>query len=166
MGWFTSHPDSAAVQRVDELDAEIAEITALEDRLTQAGEEAHDPGELQLLLDESAHLPPDPILRADADLQNNFADDPERDCPGLYNEQGLRKFDLYGWWQRLKQREDLPVATPDEKIVTYLAAGRNVGYHALRKEQRVARNRFIILTLALIGMLWTILSLLIPQLTG
>ena len=166
MGWFTRNPGVTAERRVDELDAEIAEITALEERLTQASEEAHDPGQLRLLLDESAHLPPDPILRADADLQSNFDDDPERACPGLYNEQGLRKFDLYGWWQRLKQREALPVATPDEKMVGYLAAGRNVGYRVLRKEERVARNRFIILTLALIAMLWTVLSLLIPQLTG
>ena len=116
------------------------------------------------MLDESANLPVDPILRTDEELSGNLTDDPEHDCPGLYNDQGLRKFDLYGWWQRLKQRECLPVTTPDEKVVTYLVAGRNVGYLALRKEQRVARNRFIILTLALIALLWTVLSLLIPQL--
>ena len=164
MGWFTRNPGVTAERRVDELDAEIAEITALEERLTQASEEPNDPGQLQLLLDESANLPVDPILRADEELSGNLTDDPERDCPGLYNDQGLRKFDLYGLWERLKQRESLPITTPDEKVVTYLVAGRNVGYLALRKEQRVARNRFIILTLALIALLWTVLSLLVPQL--
>ena len=96
MGWFTRNPGVTAERRVDELDAEIAEITALEERLTQASEEPNDPGQLQLLLDESANLPVDPILRTDEELSGNLTDDPEHDCPGLYNDQGLRKFDLYG----------------------------------------------------------------------
>ena len=45
MGWFTRNPGVTAERRVDELDAEIAEITALEERLTQASEEPNDPGQ-------------------------------------------------------------------------------------------------------------------------
>ena len=70
----------------------------------------------------------------------------------------------HGWWQRLKKPDVAPEPTPNEKLVTYLAAGRNHGYTALRKETRVARNRLILLTLVLIAVLWSILSLLIPQL--
>ena len=81
------------------------------------------------------------------------------DSPRLYNDQGVRKFDLHGWWQRLNRTWRQP--TPNEKLVTYLAAGRNHGYTALRKETRVARNRLILLTLVLIAVLWSILSLLI-----
>ncbi len=76
----------------------------------------------------------------------------------------MRKFDLHGLWLRLKKTDTTPAPTPNEKLVTYLAAGRNHGYTALRKETRVARNRFILLTLVLITVLWSILSLLIPQL--
>lgn len=87
--------------------------------------------------------------------------DPE--CSGLYNDQGVRKFNLVGWWRRLRHRLN-PAPTGNNKLVTYLAAGRDYGYTALRGERRVARNRFILLALALLGMLWTLLSLLIPQL--
>ena len=76
----------------------------------------------------------------------------------------MRKFDLYGWWQRIKKEEGLPEPNPNEKLVTYLATGRSHGYTALRKETRIARNRFILLAIVLIGVLWSILSLLIPQL--
>ena len=109
-------------------------------------------------------LPPDPVLQADLDFPDVLPARTERDCPGLYNNLGVRKFDLHGWWCRLKRREPLPTATSNEKIVAYLATGKNHGHTALRKERRVARNRFIILTLVLMAVLWSVLSLLIPQL--
>ena len=96
--------------------------------------------------------------------ENNHRNFYELNHPKLYNDQGVRKFDLYGWWQRIKKEEGLPEPNPNEKLVTYLATGRSHGYTALRKETRIARNRFILLAIVLIGVLWSILSLLIPQL--
>ena len=88
----------------------------------------------------------------------------ELNHPKLYNDQGARKFDLYGWLQRINKKEGLPEPNPNEKLVTYLATGRSHGYTALRRETRIARNRFILLAIILIGVLWSILSLLVPQL--
>ena len=89
--------------------------------------------------------------------------EPERDFPSLYNDQGLRKFDLAGWWLR-KQHPEPPPATKNEQLVTLIATGRHHGHTALRRDTRLARNRFILLTLVLLAVLWSILSLLIPQL--
>ena len=89
---------------------------------------------------------------------------PKRNCPTIYKQQGVRKFDQHVKRQQIKTKEPLPEPNPNEKLVTYLATGRSNGYTALRKETRIARNRFILLTIVLIGVLWSILSLLIPQL--
>ena len=97
--------------------------------------------EIRTTLEETSPLPKDPILSNDSTPAELFP--PEPDSPRLYNDQGVRKFDLHGWWQRLKP-DTAPEPTPNEKLVTYLAAGRNHGYTALRKETRVARNRLIL----------------------
>ena len=162
MGWFKRKPDHSGARAV-ELNGEIA---ALEHQIAQLQDavDSRNPEEVRTAMEQSIQLRADPILRADESLAETFPRDLPRDAPGLYNEQGVRKFDLHGWWQRLKKTESIPEPTPNEKLVTYLAAGRNHGYTALRKETRVARNRFILLTLVLIAVLWSILSLLIPQL--
>jgi hypothetical protein len=115
------------------------------------------------VLQETRYLPPDPILRADEELARSLPPVTDPNCPGLFNNQGVRKFDLAGWWLRAR-RQPAPAPTGNDKLVAYLAAGRNYGYTALRSERRVARNRFILLAFVLLAMLWTVLSLLIPQL--
>lgn len=165
MGWFTRKADPMNA-RSRELNDEIAALEAQIEKLQDAtGSTDHH--EIQTALENTPDLPPDPVLLPATEFPEAIpapAAELERDCPGLYNDLGVRKFDLYGWWQRLKGHETVPVTTSSEKIVTYLAAGRSHGYTALRKERRVARNRFIILTLVLLAVLWSILSLLIPQL--
>jgi len=162
MGWFTRKSDPSGARAI-ELNSEIA---SLEQQISQLQEavDSRNPTDVQTAMEQTAQIPADPILHADESLADTFPRELPRDCPGLYNEQGVRKFDLHGWWQRLKKPDTAPEPTPNEKLVTYLAAGRNHGYTALRKETRVARNRFILLTLVLIAVLWSILSLLIPQL--
>ena len=162
MGWFTRKSDPSGARAI-ELNSEIA---SLEQQISQLQEavDSRNPTDVQTAMEQTAQIPADPILHADESLADTFPRELPRDCPGLYNEQGVRKFDLHGWWQRLKKPDTAPEPTPNEKLVTYLAAGRNHGYTALRKETRVARNRFILITLVLIAVLWSILSLLIPQL--
>jgi len=155
MGWFT-HQTNPVAHRTQELSGEIdklkEQILALQD-----ASHSENPAFIRKTLEKTNPVSIDPNLRKDENK-------PKRACPSLYNQQGVRKFDLHGWWQRIKTKEPLPEPNPNEKLVTYLATGRSNGYAALRKETRIARNRFILLTLVLIGVLWSILSLLIPQL--
>jgi len=139
-----------------------SEIEGIEQQISQLQEA--NPMQARATINKSIRIPDDPILRSDEELRNITGTMPEADSANLFNEQGMRKFDLYGWWQQIKTAKALPEPNPNEKLVTYLATGRNHGYTALRKETRVARNRFILLAIILIAVLWSILSLLIPQL--
>jgi hypothetical protein len=161
IGWFKRKPDPMT-SRSRELHHEIA---ALESQIAQLSDASTlaDPRQIQTVLQETRYLPPDPILRADEELTHSLPPITDPNCPGLFNNQGVRKFDLAGWWLRAR-RQPAPAPTGNDKLVAYLAAGRNYGYTALRSERRVARNRFILLAFVLLAMLWTVLSLLIPQL--
>ena len=161
MGWFKRKIDPMT-SRSRELHSEIA---ALESQIAQLSNASTlgDPLQIHTVLKETRYLPPDPILRADEALTHSLQPVTDSNCPGLYNDQGVRKFDLAGWWLRAR-RQPAPSPAGNDKLVAYLAAGRNYGYTALRSERRVARNRFILLAFVLLAMLWTVLSLLIPQL--
>jgi hypothetical protein len=74
-----------------------------------------------------------------------------------YNEMGVRKYDLLGAWQRFKDQFKTPPAS-NPKLVTYLASGSIQGLRPMRYEKRVARNRFILLVVVLLLMLWGILA--------
>ena len=160
MGWFGGKSD-VMKSRAKELNSQIEQLEQQISDLEHVST-SRNATEIRTTLEETSPLPKDPILSNDSPPAELFP--PEPDSPSLYNDQGVRKFDLHGWWQRLKKPDTAPEPTPNEKLVTYLAAGRNHGYTALRKETRVARNRLILLTLVLIAVLWSILSLLIPQL--
>ncbi len=161
MGWFKRKTDPMTA-RAHELHREIAVVEAQLKQLHSANALA-DPHHIQSVLAKTPYLPADPILRADEELSHSLPPATDPDCPGLLNDQGMRKFDLAGWWLRVTHQSASEPSSND-KLVTYLAAGRNYGYRTLRSEERVARNRFILLALVLLGMLWTVLSLLIPQL--
>ena len=161
MGWF-KRKINPMTSRSRELHSEIA---ALESQIAQLRDASTlaDPHQIRTVLKETRYLPPDPILSADETLTHSLPPATDSNCSGLYNDQGVRKFDLAGWWLRARSQ---PASSPtgNDKLVAYLAAGRNHGYTALRSERRVARNRFILLAFVLLAMLWTVLSLLIPQL--
>lgn len=79
--------------------------------------------------------------------------------PDVYNEMGVRKYDLPGFWRRLKNR-----LTGNDKanrqLVSYLAAGSIQGLRPLRYEKRVARNRALAFGAVLCLIILGILSLL------
>jgi cell division protein FtsB len=74
-----------------------------------------------------------------------------------FNEFGVRKYDFPALIQRLRVFFTGP-STSNPKLVNYLAAGGVHGLRPLRKEKRVARNRFILfsvlLFVVLFGTLW------------
>ena len=73
--------------------------------------------------------------------------------PGHFNERGLRKFDLVAFWNGLKNHVSGPTGN-NPAMVRMLAAGSLHGLRPLRRERRVARNRFIFLFLTLLAILW------------
>jgi len=78
-------------------------------------------------------------------------------APEMFNDLGVRKYDLPGLLRRLRNFFHGP-NTSNPKLVNYLAAGGVQGLRPLRKERRVARNRFILfsalLFIVLFGTLW------------
>ena len=98
MGWFKRKIDPMT-SRSRELHSEIA---ALESQIAQLSNASTlgDPLQIHTVLKETRYLPPDPILRADEALTHSLPPVTDSNCPSLYNDQGVRKFDLAGWWLR------------------------------------------------------------------
>lgn len=82
------------------------------------------------------------------------------ETPEVFNELGVRRYDLPALWSRIRNHFRGPT-TSNPRLVSYLAAGGVQGLRPLRYEKRVARNRFILLTvLFLVLMLGTLLVFL------
>jgi len=72
-----------------------------------------------------------------------------------YNAQGLRKLDPVGWWRRRFADAGNPgsqnpgktetKSAPATQWVQFMAAGGMQGLEPLRREKRVARNRFLMM---------------------
>jgi hypothetical protein len=82
--------------------------------------------------------------------------------PQIYNEHGVRKFDLPAALRKLTGTVQ-GQAPANAKLVTFLAAGSIKGLQPLRYEKRVARNRFIFLSIFLALILWGVLTVFLRQ---
>jgi len=80
--------------------------------------------------------------------------------PDHFNELGVRKYDLPGFFSRLRGHFRRPT-TSNPRLVTYLAAGGVQGLRPLRYEKRVARNRFIAVVIFLFLILIGIISVIV-----
>ena len=72
--------------------------------------------------------------------------------PAHFNELGVRKYDLASTINRLKNNLRGP-SPANPKLVNLLAAGSVQGLQPIRYEKRVARNRFIALTIVVLVLL-------------
>lgn len=72
---------------------------------------------------------------------------------GHFNDRGVRKFDFVAFWKSLRNHLSGPTGN-NPGMVRMLAAGSLHGLRPLRRERRVARNRFIFLFLTLLAILW------------
>jgi hypothetical protein len=77
--------------------------------------------------------------------------------PEHYNELGVRKYDLAAVARRFKNNFRGP-STANPKLVNYLAAGSIQGLRPMRYEKRIARNRFLLLTLFLFLLLLGVIA--------
>jgi hypothetical protein len=132
-----------------------AEIDALENRikkLTQQAEGAQGPRLRSTVLPSGASVGPaagEPVFETVHQERLTDAND-SATTPQHFNDLGVRKFDLWSLWERLrKQFSSRPMANP--KLINYLAAGSIQGLRPLRYEKRVARNRFFLLFACMLG---------------
>ena len=86
----------------------------------------------------------------------------ENEVPELFNELGIRKYDLPALFNRLRNHLRGPT-TSNPRLVNYLAAGGVQGLRPLRYEKRVARNRFIWLVVVVSFVLFGLFYWLLPK---
>lgn len=173
MGWLKKKSDPVS-ERARALNSEIA---ALETQIKQLDGQLHrGPGQPRL---RSTAVPHGATIS-----HNHITSEPERptatpartepvfekvnqerlttraevsSAPEMFNDLGVRKYDLPGLLRRTRDFFHGP-NTSNPKLVNYLAAGGVQGLRPLRKERRVARNRFILfstlLFIVLFGTLW------------
>ena len=82
--------------------------------------------------------------------------------PELFNELGVRKYDLPALWSRLCNHFRGPT-TSNPRLVNYLAAGGVHGLRPLRYEKRVARNRFLALVIIVAAVLLGLFMIFLPK---
>jgi hypothetical protein len=167
MSFFHKKPDPIS-ERARVLTAEIAaleqEIQKLGSRLQQGRQEQDGPRLRSATLPqgssphrssgmESTHAGPahDPIFE-DVDQDRLQAKGEAAVAPEHFNELGVRKYDLPALLRRIRSHFRGP-STSNPKLVNYLAAGGIHGLRPMRYEKRIARNRFIALSLGIFAIL-------------
>ena len=83
----------------------------------------------------------------------------EPGSPEIYNELGVRKYDLPALWSRVRNHFRGP-STSNPRLVNYLAAGGVHGLRPLRYEKRIARNRFIWLVAVIVAVVFGLFYML------
>jgi hypothetical protein len=89
--------------------------------------------------------PPKPEPVFEEVRRNPLAQSAEGEASEVYNELGVRRYDLPALWNRIRNHFRGPT-TSNPRLVSYLAAGGVQGLRPLRYEKRVARNRVLALT--------------------
>lgn len=172
MGWLKKKSDPVS----DRAQALNSEIAALEAQIKRLDEQLQHGPEMPRLrstavphgatinhADPVRSLPPaersEPVFERINQERITAAHDMPN-SPEHFNEYGVRKYDFPALMQRLRAFFNGP-NTSNPKLVNYLAAGGVHGLRPLRKEKRVARNRFILfaalLFVVLFGTLWVYL---------
>jgi hypothetical protein len=98
---------------------------------------------------------PEPIFE---EISQSPFDGPTRVPATVQEDIGTRRSDLPAFWDRIKNHFRGP-STSNPKLVSYLAAGSIQGLRPLRYEKRVARNRFIVLAIFLLLVLWGLIAI-------
>lgn len=83
----------------------------------------------------------------------------EPGSPEIYNDLGVRKYDLPALFNRVRNHFRGP-STSNPRLVNYLAAGGVHGLRPLRYEKRIARNRFVWLVVIVAAVLFGLFYML------
>lgn len=167
MAWLKKKSDPIS-ERARSLNSEIAALEAQIKRLdTQIQRSASQPRLRSTAVPHGATIPhsssgsppalePREPIFEDLDQRELSTRAVPPTTPQHFNEMGVRKYDVTALAARMKQlfRGSAPM---NPRLVNYLAAGGIQGLQPLRREKRVARNRFIALTVILFLILLGIL---------
>ncbi|HEU5397615.1 MAG TPA: hypothetical protein VFV81_10625 [Verrucomicrobiae bacterium] len=147
-----SERDSALSSQIAALEAEIKKIDSQLQNVSKPklrSTAMPHGGTVSRAPEKSAPAPaPKPVAHEPIFEEIKTVQPTDENAPDLYNELGVRKYDLPALWQRLKHFFNGPTTT-NPRLVNYLAAGGVHGLRPLRYEKRVARNRFILFTAVL-----------------
>ena len=97
--------------------------------------------------------PPQPVHEPVFEEIKPLPDTEETAAPDQFNELGVRKYDLPGLFNRIRNHFRRPT-TNNPRLVAYLAAGGVHGLRPMRYEKRVARNRFVLFVIVLFVVLF------------
>jgi len=159
MAWFKKKADPIA----DRARALNAEIAALETKIRKYEAQVDNAPPTPALRSSATHqkagparpAPPTEPVFEKVDTARLMKPAEATTTPEHFNEFGARKYDLPALLRRLRELFRGPT-TSNPKLVSYLAAGGIQGMQPLRRERRIARNRFIalviLLFLALLGL--------------
>ncbi|HEY3913496.1 MAG TPA: hypothetical protein VGN61_03330 [Verrucomicrobiae bacterium] len=168
MGLFKKKADPIS-ERSRELKAKIAQIEGRIKKLNENLDPENRPRIRSTAYPNAQTRPPMPAPPQSAEPvfekvdQNQLKEPPEPFTTSRhFNELGARKYNLVALFERIKQHfRGPPAANP--KLVNYLAAGNIQGLRPLRYERRVARNRFIALTVVFVVVLFGIFYFLVRR---
>lgn len=167
MGWG-GKKDRGVDHHARGLDKRISELRTKISRL-ETEMERGDHARMQSALEETKKPKPAKRKTAPAEVLNLTHPRPAKprsEDPDLFNEHGVRKFDLAGSWQQIKERlaDDEPAPGTDTRLYTFIPGDTIGGQPALGIEKKKARNRFIFIFLIFLAVLWSVLTLLLPHL--
>jgi hypothetical protein len=173
MSWLKKKSDPVS-ERAQALSSEIAALEAqikqLDEQLQRSPETlrlrstavphgptlSHPPGEADMASPAPPPARSEPVFEEVSQERIKTANEMPN-LPEHFNEFGVRKFDFPAWRQKVRAFFTGP-NTSNPRLVSYLAAGGVQGLRPLRKEKRVARNRFVffaaLLFIVLFGTLW------------
>ncbi|MGV3774907.1 MAG: hypothetical protein ACO1QB_18560 [Verrucomicrobiales bacterium] len=162
MAWFKKKDDPISV-RSRELNAKLA---ALQSEIKQLDAKVHhrvgNPRVRSTALPHGPILTPppsppthEPIFESAEPARDSLNQEIESTA-AHYNDMGVRKYDLLAAFRRIQKHFRGPPAS-NPKLISYLAAGSIKGLRPLRYEKRIARNRFIFLSIFFVFVLWGIL---------
>jgi hypothetical protein len=155
MALFKKKNGDPISQRSRELTAKIAELEAKIQRLHERIEPEKGPRYRSTALPQGASPPAREPVFEPVDRNQLKSASQSRSGATQLNETGDPKRGLSGFLDRVKKNfTGSPTSNP--KLVNYLAAGNVQGLRPLRYEKRVARNRFLALTLVFVAVLFGI----------
>jgi hypothetical protein len=167
MGLFKKKADPIS-QRAKALNAEIAALESKIKKLNSQSEQksSQQPRVRSTAIPHGQTIPTTPPISATKPREPIFEEINQQRLqskeapvsPQHFNQLGVKKYDLFALLRRMKSNfSSRPASNP--KLVNYLAAGSIQGLRPLRYEKRVARNRFIVLTIVLLLVLLGIISM-------
>ncbi|MBI5383751.1 MAG: hypothetical protein HZA90_03600 [Verrucomicrobia bacterium] len=172
MGWF-NHKKDPISKRARELQAQIEQLEAQIHNLSAEAARSQPrlrSTTLPALKETARPAPPGPANPTKPASEQVFEKvdhqrlqaSPDAEAQVLYNELGVRKYDLPGAWSRMKNAFRSAPA-PNQPFVKLLAAGNIQGLKPLRYERRVARRRFVVFAILLFLALWALLAVMLRR---